>query len=304
MRRLAGRLLRDLLVIPLTAFLVYQLAIRLPLVDDNDAKSRGVADLAEKLRARLGADEALGFVRPWQRLFGAAEADGRLPTIGENPAYDRGRLGEALAGSLTVGGLALAFALAIAFVFAGARVLLGGRRGDGVLEMLPTFAYALPSFVVTVLVVRFVEDAANDAVAAAVVSIGPGIFLGAVLYDALSIEMERPYARVALAKGRSRLGVLVKHALQNALPSLLDAIPPVATAILAGSFVVEKQLLNREYFGAIYVDSALRGQAQIEVMVVATTTFAAILVVVSLAAELVRLMVDPRRRTAVEESGS
>jgi oligopeptide transport system permease protein len=67
----------------------------------------------------------------------------------------------------------------------------------------------------------------------------------------------------------------------------------VATALLAGSFAAER-VLGLPYFGQLYVAAVL--QKQVAVVVVATTVFAALLVVVTLAVELVRLLVDPRAR--------
>ncbi|MFL5321990.1 MAG: peptide ABC transporter permease, partial [Myxococcaceae bacterium] len=73
----------------------------------------------------------------------------------------------------------------------------------------------------------------------------------------------------------------------------LDALPPVATALLAGSFAAER-VFGLPYFGQLYVLAVL--QKQLPVVVVATTLFAAVLVAVRLVVEVVRLVVDPRSR--------
>ena len=132
---------------------------------------------------------------------------------------------------------------------------------------------------------------------ALVVGAWPGAFLGTILGDALRAERERPYHAMALAKGRSPIGALLVHALPNALPALLDALPPVATALLTGSFAAEK-LFNVTYFGFLYVHAALERQGAL--VVVATTAFAALLVAVTLVARLARLAVDPKARDAGE----
>jgi oligopeptide transport system permease protein len=89
--------------------------------------------------------------------------------------------------------------------------------------------------------------------------------------------------------------VLWRHVLPNVLPALLDAVAPVATALLAGSFAAER-VFGLPYFGQLYVLAVL--QKQVAVVVVATTVFASLLVMVGLVVELLRLWVDPRAQEA------
>src|SRR5262249_29599345 len=162
---------------------------------------------------------------------------------------------------------------------------------DRLLELLPTVVYGTPSFILALFCARWTgiateaTERAYEPIAAAVVAIGPGIFLGVLLTDALRTEREKPLFQAALARGRTPLGALLAHALPNAAPALLDALPPVATTLLAGSFVVEK-LFNIGYFGLIYVQWAV--ERQLSLVVIATTIFAALLVLVSLAADLLK----------------
>ncbi len=113
--------------------------------------------------------------------------------------------------------------------------------------------------------------------------------------DALETELARDYVRTAASKGLPPGVVLRRHVLPNVLPALLDAIGPVATALLAGSFAAER-VFGLPYFGQLYVLAVL--QKQVAVVVVATTVFASVLVAVGLVVEMVRLLVDPRAREA------
>ena len=303
--RLAARLARDLALIPLTAFLVYQGVALLPLggVDEDGGKTKLPADIVEQLRDDLGLQDRFttGFLRPWQKLA-AGERIGRGAQ-----QYDARDLLRALAGSLRIGAMGLGLALALAAVYAVARVSLTGRRGDEALDLVPTLVYGTPSFIVALLIALRTgisiggDSVSFEPVAAAVVGLGPGVFLGAVLHDALRTEMARPYVLAALARGRSPLGAVVAHALPNAVPAMLDALPPVATALLAGSFVAEK-LFNLSYFGLFYVNAAQT--RQLGLVVVGTTVFAALLILVSLAVELLRVAVDPKARSRAVESVS
>src|SRR5262249_29579013 len=129
--------------------------------------------------------------------------------------------------------------------------------------------------------------------AALVISWWPGVFLGNVIQQAVKYELSRDYVRTAIAKGVEGRTVLFRHLLPNAVPAFLDSVAPAATALLAGSFAAER-VLGLPYFGQLYVLAVL--QKQIAVVVVATTAFASVLVVVTLLVEGLRTLIDPRLR--------
>ena len=122
--------------------------------------------------------------------------------------------------------------------------------------------------------------------------------MGVILAGALQSERQKPYMATAAAKGLRPLRALLFHALPNALPALLDAVTPVATSLLAGSFVAER-LFNVTYFGFLYLYAAQH--MELGIIVVATTVFASLLVAVSLGVELLRFAIDPRARAALQE---
>ena len=294
--RIALRLARDVAAIPVTALVVWLAVAALPPSDQSDSKESRSAEIAQQLRSDLGIGQPLGFLKPWRDL-----ASGKR--LGHGPrALDALDLARALSGSLRIGGLALLLALAIAAGIAALRVARSGpARLAG--ELLPTVAYGTPVFLVALAVairtgISLGDDTASfEPTVALVVGAWPGAFLGTLLGDALRAERERPYFAMALAKGRSPAAALLLHALPNALPTLLDAFPPVATALLTGSFAAEK-LFNVTYFGFLYVHAALERQGAL--VVVATTVFAALLVAVTLVSRIARLAVDPRTRDAGE----
>ncbi len=291
---LALRVVKDLAAIPLTALVVWLAVAALPPSEEAEAKQARSSQVAAQLRSDLGVGQPLGFLKPWRDLAGGKR-------LGVGPrAPDARDLGRALAGSLRIGGMALLLALAVAAAVATLRVSRPGPlRAAG--ELLPTLAYGTPVFLIALAYAIRVGISLGDDTAcfeprvALVVGAWPGAFLGTLLGDALLAERERPYFAMALAKGRSPLAALLVHALPNAVPTLLDALPPVATALLTGSFAAEK-LFNVTYFGFLYVQAALERQGAL--VVVATTVYAAILVAVTLAARLARLAVDPKARDA------
>jgi ABC-type dipeptide/oligopeptide/nickel transport system permease component len=294
-RALLGRLARQLALLPLTAFAVYQLVALLPLGADSEAKSAQLRSVHLQLREDLGVGTPLGFLRPWERFVTGQSLD-RAHT----PTVDAGFVLRKLAGSLRIGGLALLLALLWGGAFAAARTLTPWPALGSLLDLGPAIVFGIPAFVLAIAVVLVTgqcldpaEAWANEPAAALVASLGPGAFLGTLLRDALATELGRPYVTAARARGRSRVGALALHALPNALPVLLDALPPLATALLAGSFVAEKTF-NLPYFGLTYVTAVLN--KEILLVVIATTLFAGLLVLVSAVVELLKLAVDPRAR--------
>ncbi|MFM2153834.1 MAG: hypothetical protein RL199_2269 [Pseudomonadota bacterium] len=294
---LLRRIGRDLLLIPLVAVLVHALVAHLPVRQDAEAKQRVTTAVQRELRDRLCAHRWDGFLCPWRDLLhGRALADD-----GGGGLYDAPLLAHALAGSLRIGALALLLSLAFALAFAVTRARPLPSWTRSLLDGWPALVFATPTFLVALAVARFVGVSLDDdkrsfePVAAMVLSLGPGALFGVVLHGALHGEARQPYVATARAKGLSARAALLRHALPNALPALLDALPPVATGMLAGSFVVER-LFNVTYLGFIYVEAAR--QKQLAVVVVTTTLFAALVVLVSLATDLAKrsLLPAPRRR--------
>lgn len=289
------RLLRDLAMVPLTAFVVYQLVAHLPIQRESEAKTAAIVSVEKQLAEDLGVGTALGFLRPWQKLA----AGERLGT--DALAYDARDFGVALWGSAKMGALALLLALVQGALYAVAR--LKARRSAAVVAALPALVYATPAFLLALLAAMVTTTPRFDpdwygVLGAWVMSVGPSAFIGVVLHGALETELGKLYATCARARGVPERAVLLRHALPNALPALLDAVGPVATALLVGSFVVER-LFNLTHFGFLYVYAAQN--LELGVVVVATTLFACVLVAVSVLVEVARLAVDPKARRAALE---
>ncbi|ADO70630.1 ABC transporter permease subunit [Stigmatella aurantiaca] len=292
MQQLLVRVSRQLMLVPIVALASYFLMASLPLTTEDDSKRQVSPELAASYRRDLGIGEPLGFLRPWQKLFRGE----RLGTSAQGVTGDELLL--KLSGSVGVGVVALGLALVWALSFA----LFKSRWRRGRLavlgDALPAVAFGTPVFIPALLLAPTVVERGYllpELTSALVTSVWPGIFLGTLLADALETELARDYVRTAASKGLAPGVVLRRHVLPNVLPALLDAIGPMATSLLAGSFAAER-VLGLPYFGQLYVLAVL--QKQVAVVVVATTVFASVLVLVGLAVETVRLLVDPRAREA------
>lgn len=289
-RLVLARAGRQLLIVPIVAIASYFLMAMLPLQLDDDSKRQLPPELVASYQRDLGVGEPFGFLRPWEKLLGGE----RLGTSAQGVRADE--LFQKLSGSVLVGAFALVLALIWALGYALLRVLLLDRKWPGASELFPAIAFGTPVFIPALLIAPSVVEAGHllpELAASFVISIWPGIFLGTLLADALKEELRRDYVRTARGKGLSARVALRRHILPNVVPVLLDALGPVATALLAGSFAAER-VFGLPYFGQLYVVSVL--QKQVAVVVVATTVFAALLVVVTTGVELTRLWVDPRSR--------
>lgn len=292
MRQLLVRVGRQLVLVPIVALASYFLMASLPLTTEDDSKRQVSPELAASYRRDLGIGEPLGFLRPWQKFFRGE----RLGTSAQGVTGDELLL--KLSGSVGVGLVALGLALVWALSFALLKSRWRRGRWAALGDALPAVAFGTPVFIPALLLAPAVVERGYllpELTSALVTSLWPGIFLGTLLADALETELSRDYVRTAASKGLAPGVVLRRHVLPNVLPALLDAIGPMATSLLAGSFAAER-VLGLPYFGQLYVLAVL--QKQVAVVVVATTVFASVLVLVGLAVEAVRLLVDPRAREA------
>jgi oligopeptide transport system permease protein len=292
MNPVLSRLGRQLVLVPMVALAAYFLTAGLPLTTEDESKRQVSPELAASYRRDLGIGEPLGFLRPWQKLVRGE----RLGTSAQGVTGDELLL--KLSGSVGVGLVALALALVWALAFSLLKVRWRRGRLAVLGDAVPALAFGTPVFIPALLLAPAVVERGHllpELSAALVISVWPGIFLGTLLADALETELARDYVRTAASKGLAPGAILRRHVLPNVWPALLDAIGPVATSLLAGSFAAER-VFGLPYFGQLYVLAVL--QKQVAVVVVATTVFASLLVVVGLAVELLRLLVDPRAREA------
>lgn len=284
---------RQIVLIPIVALASYGLMVALPLSLGDENKRQLSPDLVASYRRDLGVGEPLGFLRPWQKLVQGK----RLGTSSQG--VTGAELLTKLASSMAVGLVAVVMALCWAFAYALLRWSVRRAQAVAIEELVPALAFGTPVFIPALLLAPHAVEAGHflpELAAALVISVWPGIFLGTLVADSFKTELAREYVRAARSKGLSQRRVMVRHVLPNVLPTLLDSIPPVATALLAGSFAAER-VLGLPYFGQLYVLAVL--QKQIAVVVVATTLFASVLVLVRLIVGLARWLVDPRAREPV-----
>ena len=103
--------------------------------------------------------------------------------------------------------------------------------------------------------------------------------------------MDQDYIKLAIAKGVKPINIILKHALRNAMLTIITVISPSIAAILTGSFVIETMFsiggLGKYYIGSI-VDRDYT-------MVLGVTVFySAFLILMMIIMDILYALVDPK----------
>jgi peptide/nickel transport system permease protein len=117
-----------------------------------------------------------------------------------------------------------------------------------------------------------------------------------VVRDEMIGELAQDYVRTARAKGVSPTGVVVRHALRNALVPIVTLFGLELGALLSGAIVTES-VFRWPGIGSLSVDAMLDRDGPVLVGCVLVTS--AIVVTVSILVDIAYLIVDPRLRRGV-----
>lgn len=297
-KRLASAVLTILVVSALTfslAFLAGDPAIAIA------GKDSSAADIA---RVR----EYYGFDRPVVIQYGEWLAKALTGDFGRSFHYQQS-VADMLASRLPItfglGVAAIIFALAIAVPLGVAAAAKPGglidrfALGLSVLgQAMPTFWLALLLVVLFGLTLSWLPISGNATWQHFVM---PTIALGTFALPALlritragTLDALRSdYVRTARAKGLGAGKVLFRHALRNVMIPLVSISAVQLGALLAGSIVIE-QIFALQGIGALSYDATLR--ADLPVVQAITLIVAVFYVLLTLVADIVNAILDPRIR--------
>lgn len=211
---------------------------------------------------------------------------------------------------LTLIALLLSTAIALpAGLIAAAR---HGRAGDAAVMGLAQIGIAVPNFWFAMILVLVLAlklhlfpaggfpgwghpAAALQALVlpAVALALPQGAILARVLRSALIETMGLDYIRTARARGRSRTGALLAHALRNALIPVLTILGMQFAVLLAGAIVIENVFalpgLGRLIFQALSQRDLIVVESAVMVLVMAV-------IAVSFVTDVAYALVDPRLR--------
>jgi oligopeptide transport system permease protein len=253
------------------------------------------------IEARYGLDQSLGR-QLWLYAEGLSRGD-----LGPSFKYTgwtvREIIGQALPVSLSIGVMALGFALAMGIPLG----VLGALRHNSWIDHgamgLALMGICIPNFVLGPLLILLFVFALDwlpvGGFGGFSQLILPSITLGAIraayiarLSRAGMLEvLQQDFVRTARAKGLPERLVVAKHCLRLALLPVLSYLGPAVASILVGSVVVEK-IFSIPGLGSFFVNSALNRDYTLAMGTV--LLYSALLIALNLLVDIFYSILDPR----------
>ena len=288
-----------LLVISFAAFVLIRLAPGGPF----DRERQVPPEIERQLNARYHLDQPL-----WRQylifLGGLAQGD-----LGPSMRYRNHSVNDIIAAglpvSLTIGGLAFAFALGAGIPLGFYTAIRKGRFTDQAGSLLAITAICVPTFVAGPLLVmlfgvklRWFPVALWDSAWHAVLPVLTlGLYFAGrvarLMREGMLNTLNAGFITTARAKGLSESAVFWRHGFRLGVLPVLSYSGPLLADLLTGSFVVEN-LFQIPGIGVFMVNSSLNRDYTMVVGLV--LLYAVLLLVLNLVVDLLYAVLDPRVR--------
>ncbi len=205
--------------------------------------------------------------------------------------------------SAKLAGIAVAVALLVGIPLGCIAAYNRGKFWDNFVIVLGTCGIAIPSFIVSVLLLYTfgsklnilptigLNDAKSYIMPVTALAFYPTAYITRLMRSSLLDVMGQDYIRTAKAKGVSSFVILFKHALRNAILPIVTYVGPMLANLMTGSFVVEKIFtipgLGREFVSCIVNRDYT--------MIMGTTIILATLVIAAnVIVDILYKIIDPR----------
>ncbi len=292
-------LLGTFAVIVTAAFFLMRLAPGGPFDDER----RLPPEIEANLRAAYHLDEPLP--AQYLRYVGMVLRGDLGPSFKQKDFDVNELIAAGLPVSLTIGGIALAFALILGVTLGTAAALHRDAAGDFTIMGFTALGLALPSFVIGpllglgfgVMLGWLPAGGWGSARHCLLPALALGLpFLAAIARLARGSVIEAlaaPHVRTARSKGLSRHRILLRHVLPGALTPVVSFLGPAAAAMLAGSVVIE-QVFALPGLGRYFVQGALNRDYTL--VMGAVIVYATMILAFNLIVDLAYARLDPRLR--------
>lgn len=202
-----------------------------------------------------------------------------------------------------LGLLAILFILFLALPLGSVSAIKNGKWQDLLIMFFATLGITIPSFVIATALMYvfsfklgwfpvFGASSIKGYVLPVIALGGYSLaFIARLMRSSLLEVMGQDYIRTARAKGVSESGIILKHALRNALIPVVTILGPTMASLLTGSFVIEK-IFALPGMGVHFVTS-IANRDYTAIMGI-TIFYAAILVAMVFIVDIFYVMIDPR----------
>jgi peptide/nickel transport system permease protein len=265
------------------------------------------------LRAQLGLDRPL-VSQYWSWLEGILTGDLGTSFATQEPVSQL--VGPYLANSAILAGLALAFVIPLSLVLGVLTATRRDRLGDNAFNAFSVVVYALPEFVVGIILVTLFStvvwtllpavalvppgDSPLSHLEALILPIATLVlvtvpYLARLVRAAMIEALESDYVELARLKGMSQRRVVVAHALPNALVPSLQGLALII-GYLAGGIVIVEVVFDYPGVGSLLANSITARDLPVVQAVI--LILATVYIVVNLLADIGTVLLTPRLRTA------
>ena len=298
LKRLVYGFLTFLIIMTLTFFLMHSIPGG-PF--DGDSLTKLPPEVQANLMEKFGLDKPLGeqYLVYMNNLF-----HGELGvSISYSPRTVKSIIVSEIPVTATLGFTSVSVTIVIGVLYGIVAALKQGKWQDQVAKVVTTLGITIPSFVMcTLLIYVFAvklrvlptmgfDGPRNLILPATALSFGSIATLSRLTRSSLLDVVRQDYIRTAKAKGLKNSIVIFKHALKNSLLPVVTYLGPLVTALLTGSFVVEKIFaipgIGREMVSAI-------GDRDYTMILGLTAIFSIIMITSYLVVDILYALIDPR----------
>jgi oligopeptide transport system permease protein len=288
-----------LLFISLLSFLLVRLAPGGPF----DGERKASPEIERNLRAKYHLDES--FARQYLRYLGGLARGDLGPSLKYRNHSVNDVIRQALPVSMTLGFLAFLFALGLGLPLGFLTAVCRGRWPDHLGNLMALLFVCVPGFVIGPLLLmvfavhwRIFPVALWDSPAHAVLpTVALGLYFSGkvarLTREGLLNILPSEFITTARAKGLGDGAILFRHASRLSLLPVVSYAGPMLADLLTGSFVVEN-IFQIPGLGVFMVNSSIN--LDYPMITGLALLYAAILLVLNLAADVLGAWLDPRVR--------
>jgi peptide/nickel transport system permease protein len=313
---LARRLLTAMPTLLLISFVVFAILALAP----GDPLSQFAANPAVPPEVREQIRHSLGLDQPWpiryvKWLAALSQGDWGYSFASRIPVWDL--IGQRIPATLAVLGVAFVLSILIAIPIGVLSAVKRYTLFDHAMTTLAFIGFSVPTFFTGLVLIilfsvklgwlPFIYDSTiqvddwNSFVAQVKQSIMP-IFVLALFQTATLVRYTRAsvlenlpldWVRTAHAKGLGETGVVVRHVLRNSLIPVVTLIALTAPTVFAGAIITE-QVFRVPGIGSLLIASI--NSSDTPVVMAITFTFAVLIVLFNIVADVLYGVLDPRIR--------